>query len=98
MLGRDIDDVVRAAGNVHSRQIQGLRVHPAIDGHGKQLSELIAVDVGGSEDGLVDVLPAPDRIIVVGRDVDLSVEQPLRNRNTESLKSQPIPCLPKFIF
>ena len=52
VLGRDIDDVVRAAGNVHPRQIQRLRIHSTVDGHGKQLSELIAVDVGGSEEGL----------------------------------------------
>ena len=31
MLGHDVQNVVRAAGNRHRRQIQGLRVHRAID-------------------------------------------------------------------
>ncbi len=59
----------------HGPEIQGLRIDHAIDGNGKQLAELCAVDVGGSEDRFLDVLPGAKRIIVVGRDVDLRVEQ-----------------------
>ena len=75
VLGHNVENVVRAAGNRHCRQIQGLGVYDAVDSDRKPLAELSAVDVGWGEDGLLSVLPGPGRVVVVGRHVDLRSEQ-----------------------
>ena len=60
-------------GNRQLRNIQGLRVHIAVDIAGKQLAELAHIDVGGSQNGLGNVLTRARVVVVIRQYARLGV-------------------------
>ena len=71
VLGRDVDDIVRAAGDRDLIHIQRLGKYVAVDGDGEQLAEGARADVARGESGLGGVLSRPGIVIVVRGHVHL---------------------------
>ncbi len=71
VLSGDENDVVGGARlrgartQGHGRHVQGLRIHPAIDGIGKELAESGGIHVGRSEDSFVSVCAGTGNIVVL---------------------------------
>src|ERR1700730_7196901 len=75
MFGGDMDNIMRSPTDREIREIQGLRINSPIHRSGKQLAELRAVDVRWGENRLLRILAGAGVIVMVSRDVDLSVER-----------------------
>ena len=70
----NINDVVRTqVGNGNVLQVERLTDNVAVYIGGEDLAETVLIDVGRSENGLIQVLPGAGVVIVVGNDADLSV-------------------------
>ena len=69
ILGGHEHDIVRAALHGQPGEVQGLRIHLAVDRQQAQEAEAARLHVRGGERGLGQVLPGARQIVFVGRDV-----------------------------
>jgi hypothetical protein len=69
VFGGDDQKIVDDAGYGHGWEIEGLGIDEAVGQDGEELSEIGAVHVGQSEDGLVRIDSCAGVVVVVGKDV-----------------------------
>ena len=67
VLRGNVEHVVGANGNADAAGIEGLGVNLAVYRELKELSKLVAVDIAGGQDSLIQVLAGTSIVIAVGQ-------------------------------